>query len=94
MRDDFERAVSGIFLKVFVDCSLRYFLANSKPMLEPEHMNSLRPLVLQAFTCRVMLRLQQDEDGIKGWETKHKDQVDLNKTLVTAVRGSFSTGQL
>ena len=56
-------------------------------------MANLRPLRLQAFTCRIMLRLQQDEDGIKGWEATHKEQVDLNKMLVTAVRGSFSTLQ-
>ena len=62
MRDDFAQ---GDLIHL-PDASLRYFLANSKPMLEPEHMANLRPLRLQAFTCRIMLRLQQDEGRHQG----------------------------
>ncbi|CAE7257737.1 unnamed protein product [Symbiodinium sp. CCMP2592] len=78
------------FAKIFMDLVIEWFSSGARFILEPALMEKVAPLLLINFRYHVLFRLQDTEDGVKKAEQQLKDELDLNRSLVTGARSSFS----
>ena len=88
---DLDEYLKVVYVHIVFKCTLGYFLTVAKPVIEPDLMNQILPLRVSSFRYQLEFRLQTDEDGVKALEQSHKDEMDLNKSLINGIRSSFST---
>ncbi|CAE7193620.1 unnamed protein product [Symbiodinium natans] len=90
LQDNVAMVSTITYLKIFFLATHQQFLANAKPLAEPEVMEKMAPVQVFAARFDVNLRLQSSEDGVKGVETAFKDAMDSMKALVGNVKSTFS----